>query len=88
MNKIKCPLCKKSSNIYLETLKSSKPDQEYDNMGIYCNCCGRIGEVDVKIEIKDARINSASSIKTEKEKIRKILQDNHREYIENTMGTW
>jgi len=88
MTKIKCPICRKVSGIYLETINHPLPNQEYDGIGVFCECCGKIGEVDIKIEIKNTKINTDNFIKTNKERIEKELNDAHADWVKNSMGRW
>ncbi len=88
MNNIKCPMCKKSSGIYLETVHSSHPDQKHYGIGVFCSWCGEIGNADIHIKMISVKLNIASFIKSKKERIRKELNDARVEYIENCMGRW
>jgi len=89
MNKIiECPICKKAGGIYLETIHPPHPDQKYYGVGVFCSWCGKIGKTDINIKVMSVKLDTANFIKTDKERIRKELQDAHKEYVENCMGTW
>lgn len=88
MERIKCPICKRVSKIYLETIHPPHPDKKYHNIGVFCAWCGKIGTVDIHIEMLSVKLNTASFIKSEKERIRKEFNDAHRDWIENSMRRW
>ncbi len=88
MSIIKCPICKKSSEIYLETIHPPHPDQKHYGIGVFCSWCGKIGKANIHIKMMSVKLNTASFIKSEKERIRKELNDAHRDWVENSMGRW
>ena len=70
-------MCKRASKIYLETIQAPRLDQKYDGIGVFCGWCGKIGETDILIKINSIRLNTPISIKNNKEKIRKELDEAH-----------
>jgi hypothetical protein len=79
MNRIRCPICRKVSGIYLGTTHGLLPDQEYDGIDVFCKCCGKIGETDIKIDVNSVRLQTKSEIENRKEKCREEFKKSRSE---------